>query len=190
MGKKSELTDAVRSVVHDVKSRLGAITIAVTTVMDADPGPELRERLLRTADNEARRISNELSGITSLVICMSDRSKPQDVDVTKALKAAALEAHKRGVKIEVKGGRNLMTMGRQPSIEAALLALLLAVAGPAGEVSASASSRGDQVLLSMRSPDGQPFTGSGSLVRHLLRQIDGTRLEGSDLAFKLVRIEQ
>lgn len=176
---KADPNETVRGVIHEIRSRMGAIKLAVTTLQDIDPGPEDAALLLKTADEEATRVSIEMSGVTALVACMTDRSRERAADIGTALRRAAIAAKRRGVETKVSGPRSLMVKSRPTGLDQAL-PIVLSLAGDLdARVTASLYKRGDVALVRVQ-PVNSGAPAKTKLLEALLQQVGATPRDSSD----------
>lgn len=177
MGARPDPAEVVRAVLHEVRSRIGAIRLAVTTLQDGDPGEPLRGSLLQTADRETIRISTELAAVTALVACLTDRSTPGEVELGGALRRAASATQRLGVHVKVRGRGPAVIRARSASVDSALPALLRLVADGDGEALASLKREAGDVVVRLHRADDAPISAGNALVRNLVEGMGGTRVE-------------
>lgn len=186
MVARPDPAEVVRAVLHEVRSRIGAIRLAVTTLQDGDPGEPLRGSLLQTADRETIRISTELAAVTALVACLTDRSAPGEVDLGGALRRAASAAQRLGVRAKFQGKGPVVVRARSAAVDSALPALVRLVADGDGEAIISVKREGREVVVRLNRTDGAPIAAGNALVRNLVQGIGGTPVElDGGLAFSM-----
>lgn len=174
-----EVADAVRAVLHEVRSRVGAVRLAVTALQEGGAHEELRGSLLDTADRETRRISTEIAGVAALATSLTDVSPIEAVDITAALRRAAAQVRRMGTQTRVRRQAGLVVRARSGALDAALPALIQLVADGDGEVVGSATRNGAMVVVRLRREDREPVKLEGSLADLLIRSA-GARRESSE----------
>src|SRR4051794_23631307 len=93
--------EAMAAAVHDVRSSIGSIRLALTSVLDDDEDAEFRRSMLSGAEEESRRLNASLTALPALVAAMTDVSEPAPVDLVAALRDAAESAKRREVDVRV-----------------------------------------------------------------------------------------
>jgi hypothetical protein len=188
--RSADPAEVLRTVLHELRSRVGAIRLAISTVKDGAADPDLQASLLGTADRETLRVSDELAAVIALVRCVTSRSRPETVDVARALRDAGSVARRMGVRVRVRAGRQVRARARPGALASALPALLQLVADADGEAVASTARDGALVLVRVRRPDARPIAAGSALVRHLLDETGATPVpaeEGIAFSFPGVR---
>jgi hypothetical protein len=181
--------ETVRAVLHELRSRVGAIRLAVTTLQKDECDLELRTSLLDTADRETLRVSTEMMAVTALVAALTDRSPMQDINLMQALRSAATIADRVGVRASVGRGPRAFVRARPHGFDGALSSLMQLVADVDGETTATVSRKGKSLVVMLAREDGRRPAAGGSLIRGLLDGIGAKQVDAEGgLAFSFKEV--
>ena len=185
MTARPDPAETVRTVLHELRSRVGAIRLAVTTLQSNASDEDLRTSLLETADRETLRVSTEMVAVTALVTCLTDKTSPQPIEIGRALRNAVTLAERVGARASVTRGSRAIVRARPRGFESALSSLMQLVADVDDEARASVSAKNGSVTVKLSRSDGGRV-GGGSLVKGLLAGIGATQVPSADgLTFEL-----
>ncbi|MCA1831600.1 MAG: hypothetical protein ABR548_11700 [Actinomycetota bacterium] len=185
MTRRPDPAETVRTVLHELRSRVGAIRLAVTTLQTNTSDEELMKSLLATADRETLRVSMEMVAVTALVTCLTDRSAPRSFDIGHALRNAVTLTERVGGRATLGRGSKAIVRARPRGFESALSSLMQLVADVDGETIVSVSTKNGAVTVKLARPDGSHAPG-GSLVKNLLAGIGATQIPSdAGLVFRL-----
>lgn len=186
MSRREDTAAIVRSVLHELRSRVGAVRLAVNAIQDAGADRDARASMLETADRETLRISTEMSAVSALVDCLTDTSRMERVDVILALRRAATMARRKGVEVRVRSSGPSLARARASALGAGLQAAIQLVADAGGEVIASASRDGTGVLVRIERSDGRRGAAGPTLIRSLVEGMGAGLVPSDDgLEFRL-----
>lgn len=173
---------AVSDVVHEARASVGAIRLAVSTVLEVPDDRDLAVDLLRNAEGETLRLASCFAALPALVACLTDRSRLEPIDVTSVLRRASAGARRLGKNVQSRGRRPVWAKARRSTFERALAALMQVVEG---DIIASAAGDERGVVVRLETA-GTAHAATGAVVRHLLAGI-GARSEpsSSGLVFRL-----
>jgi hypothetical protein len=144
----------IREALHDVRSRLGAIRLAVTSLHDAPDDPAFAAALVGTADRESLRLGAELTAVSALVRALTDDEAPGVLDLSDAL-----GAHGVTEPVGVAG---------PPEVLAAALEALARLAGETARATVTATQ--DDVRVRFEGPDADAAAGS-AIARALIESV-------------------
>lgn len=93
--------DAIAAALHDIRSSVGSIRLALTSVLDDEEDAEFRRTMLSSAEEESRRLNAALTALPALVAAATDSSTPVTFDLNGLLRQAADDAGRRQVEVQV-----------------------------------------------------------------------------------------
>lgn len=165
--------EAISEAVHDLQARVAALRLAVTTLREPSIDAATREFFLASADQEAVRLATELAGVSALAKCFADRSAPEAVDLTAALREAAGITSRSGARVHVEVAGPVGARARPGALAAGLPIVLQLVADTEGEAVAQAAPAGGRGVVTVFRRDGAKVPRS----RLLARLIEGLGAE-------------
>jgi signal transduction histidine kinase len=182
------LDDVLSDVVHDIRTSVGSVRLAVTSLLgEEDDDPEYRRITLTAADDEVRRLNASLTAIPALTAAHADQGGEGAVPLASLMREAVREAGRRNVTVEVE--RSTRTRVQAKATAARTLgALLVVVDGGVGRVSVGIQKEAGHVIVRVFRSDGTAVIGGRCVVTELVRVlgIEATACDGIlQLAFRV-----
>jgi len=172
--------EAMAAAVHDVRSSVGSIRLAVTSVLEDDEDADFRRTMLSGAEAETRRLNGALAALPALVAAMTDVSESAPVDLVAALRDAADSAKRREVDVSVEPSAPVHVRARAASLTEVLAAVCVLVADAGGDVVADAAGTRARIQRA----DGGAIRWDRALVHHLVGSV-GAEVAGDSSGVEL-----
>lgn len=174
----------LRSVIHELRSGMGAIRLMITSIEPADSDRAYLTEMLEKADKESLRLSKELGALTPLAICLFDESELQDTNLSEVVTRSADAVSPEGIKIKMVVPKAVRVRARSTCLDHGLPALLRLADAEQGELAVSVTEIEELATLSIRNGN---IRAPSSLVRNLGNRMGATvepRNDGVDLIFE------